>query len=142
SLSGLAIFCLIYFPGVAQGLYPEDRAQLQAEALGSYARAASGVAAPLGSLDALLRQAAQRWEQDGQPGAAYQLRVWHPGDRAAYVEVRRSFAHEVSMNVDRLIFDGVSGALLQQHRTPPVVGVQRLLTGLHFVQFEHWTLRW
>lgn len=142
SLSGLAIFCLIYFPGVAQSLYPEDRTQLQAEALGSYARPASGVATPLGSLDAMLRQAARRWEQDGQPGTAYQLRVWHPGDRAAYVEIRRSFAREVSMNVDRLVFDGVTGALLQQHRTPPVVGVQRFLTGLHFVQFEHWTLRW
>ncbi|MHB1369958.1 MAG: PepSY-associated TM helix domain-containing protein [Pseudomonadaceae bacterium] len=142
SLSGLAIFCLIYFPGVAQSLYPEDRAQLPTEALGAYARPASGVAAPLGSLDAMLRQAAQRWEQDGQPGAAYQLRVWHPGDRAAFVEIRRSFAREVSMNVDRLIFDGVTGALLQQHRTPPVVGVQRFLTGLHFIQFEHWTLRW
>lgn len=142
SLSGLAIFCLIYFPGVAQSLYPEDRTQLQAEALGSYARPASGVATPLGSLDAMLRQAARRWEQDGQPGTAYQLRVWHPGDRAAYVEIRRSFAREVSMNVDRLVFDGVTGALLQQHHTPPVVGVQRFLTGLHFVQFEHWTLRW
>ncbi len=142
TLSGLAIFCLIYFPGIARDLYPEGRAQLQLDAFGVYSRPASGIAAPMASLDAMRRDAERRWADAGRPGKAYLLRVWNPGDRDAYVEIRRGFGHEVTMNVDRLTFDGRTGALLHQHWTAPVVGVQRFLTGLHFIQFDHWTLRW
>lgn len=142
SLSGLAIFCLIYFPGIARDLYPEGQPQLQLEAFGAYSRPASGVAAPLASLDAMRQQAERLWADAGRPAKAYLIRVWNPDDRQAYVEIRRGITDEVSMNVDRLIFDGPSGALLHQHWTTPVVGVQRFLTGLHFIQFEHWTLRW
>jgi uncharacterized iron-regulated membrane protein len=142
SLSGLVIFCLIYFPGIARDLYPDDPARLQLEAFGAYARPASGVAAPLASLDAMRGGAERIWADAGRPARAYLLRVWHPGDRNAYVEIRRSFAADVTMNVDRLTFDGATGELLHQHWTPPVVGIQRFLTGLHFIQFDHWTLRW
>ena len=142
SLSGLAIFCLIYFPGIARDLYPEGQPQLQLEAFGAYARPASGVPAPLASLDAMGQEAERIWAAAGRADKAYLIRVWNPGDREAYVEIRRGIADEVSMNVDRLIFDGHSGALLHQHWTTPVVGVQRFLTGLHFIQFDHWTLRW
>lgn len=142
SLSGLVVFCLIYFPGIAQSLYPGDQAQFRLEALGNYTRPASGTAAPLASLDTLWLKAEQLWAARGGAGEAYQLRIWHPGDLNAYVEVRRSHAGEVTMNVDRLTFDGVTGALLHEHRTPPMVGVQRFLTGLHLIRFDHWTLRW
>lgn len=142
SLSGLIIFYLIYFPGITQALYPEGKAQHQIEALGNYSRPATGSDAGLASLDAMLAAARARWSADGRPGEAYLVRVWHPGDRNAYVEVRRAFADEVTMNADRQTFDGTTGALLNQYSTAPVAGIQRFLTGLHFIQFEHWTLRW
>jgi uncharacterized iron-regulated membrane protein len=142
SLSGLIIFYLIYFPGIVQTLYPNGQAQFRLEALGTYSRPASGVAAESASLDAMLSDARALWDENGTPGKAYLVRVWNPGDRDAYVEVRRSFADDVTMNVDRLTFDGTTGALLHQHSTAPVSGVQRFLTGLHFIQFDHWTLRW
>lgn len=142
SLSGLAIFCLIYFPSIVNSLYAEDRAQLQLEALGGYTRPASRSAAPMASLDAMVHSAERIWSDADRPGKAYLIRIWHPGDRHAYVEVRRGFAEEVAMNVDRLTFDANTGALLHQHWTTPIVGVQRFLTGLHFIQFDHWTLRW
>jgi uncharacterized iron-regulated membrane protein len=142
SLSGLTIFYLIYFPGITQTLYPEGQAQFQFDALGSYSRPVSGVTAESASLDAMLTSAKAIWTENGIPGEAYFVRVWNPGDRNAYVEVRRSFASDVTMNVDRLTFDGTTGALLHQHSTAPVSGVQRFLTGLHFIQFDHWTLRW
>ncbi len=142
SLSGLVIFALIYFPGLNQALYPDGQAQLQREALGAFSRPASGVAARSASLDAMLERAHSVWAASGTPGEAYLVRVWHPGDRNAYVEVRRSFANTVTMNADRLTFDGTTGALIHQHRTAPIGGVQRFLTGLHFIQFDHWALRW
>ena len=142
SLSGLIIFYQIYFPGITQTLYPEGQAQLQFEALGSYSRPASGITAESASLDAMLTGAKAIWAENGTPGEAYFVRVWNPGDRNAYVEIRRSFANDVTMNVDRLTFDGVTGTLLNQHSTAPIVGTQRFFTGLHFIQFDHWTLRW
>ena len=142
SLSGLIIFYSIYFPGITQALYPQGRAQLQLEALGNYSRPAAGLTAEIASLDSMLTSAKDVWESSGTPGQAYFVRVWHPGDRNAYVEVRRSHANEVTMNADRLTFDGTTGELLHQHSAAPVAGVQRFLTGLHFIQFEHWTLRW
>lgn len=142
SLSGLIIFYSIYFPGITQALYPQGRAQLQLEALGNYSRPASGLTAEIASLDSMLTSAKEAWENSGTPGQAYFVRVWHPGDRNAYVEVRRSHANEVAMNADRLTFDGSTGELLHQHSAAPIAGVQRFLTGLHFIQFDHWTLRW
>lgn len=142
SLSGLVIFYLIYFPGITQALYPQGQAQFQLEALGNYSRPASGLDAGSASLDAMLSRAKDIWADNGTPGEAYLLRVWNPGDRNSVVEVRRSFANEVTMNADRLTFDGATGALLHQHSAAPVAGVQRFLTGLHFIQFDHWTLRW
>ncbi|HDZ57429.1 MAG TPA: PepSY domain-containing protein [Pseudomonas xinjiangensis] len=142
SLSGLIIFFLIYFPSATDSLYPEGKQQFQLEALGVYSRLRADEAAPIASLDSMRRQAVEMWADRGPSAEPYMLRVWHPGDRHAYVEVRRSFAREMTMNVDRLIFDGASGALLHQHRTAPITGVQRFFTGLHFIQYDHWTLRW
>lgn len=138
SLSGLIIFFAIYFPAAIERLYGERPGEFASEAFGSYSRPAAGEPAPLASLDAMRAQASSAWQ--GEP--AYLLRIWHPGDSQAYVEVRRSFARQVSMNVDRMTFDGPGGALLLDHRGAPVAGIQRFFTGLHFVQFEHWTLRW
>ncbi|HAK93065.1 MAG TPA: PepSY domain-containing protein, partial [Massilia timonae] len=78
-------------------------------------------------------------QPESQP---YFVRVWHPGDANSYVELRRSYAREVTMNVDQMFFDAASGEVLHRFQAAPVMSAQRFISGIHFIQFEHWTLRW
>ncbi len=140
TLSGLIIFFAIYFPSAWQAAYPGPgaRAAFDRDAYGTLQRPAAGVPGKLASLDAMLAKAEQEW-----PGSrAYMLRIWHPQDAAALVEVRRSLADGIAMNIDAVRFDGTTGHVLQRHTARPVMGVQRFIAGLHFIQFQHWTLRW
>ncbi|KAA3649478.1 MAG: PepSY domain-containing protein [Proteobacteria bacterium] len=141
TLSGLIIFFAIYFPAAYQVAYTGAaggaRAAFDQAAFGSWQRPASGRPGELASLDAMLATARALW----QGREAYQVRVRHPGDAAAYVEIRRSVADDIPMNIDRLIFDGTSGRLLHRHGARPVMAVQRFIAGLHFIQFRHGLLR-
>ncbi|WP_372827412.1 PepSY-associated TM helix domain-containing protein [Polaromonas sp.] len=143
ALSGLVIFMNIYWPSAMHGPYareakPEDA--FFAEAYGSYKRAKAGAPAATASasLDAMASTARREWN-GGEP---FFVRVWHPGDANSYVEMRRSYENAVTMNVDTLSFDATTGAVLSWHTAAPVMGVQRFISGLHFIQFRHWTLRW
>lgn len=141
TLSGLIIFIQIYFPQAHLGPYgtgPEAKAALQAEVFGRYTREKANVPGTLASLDAMAVEAERQWG-GGKP---YFIRVWHPGDAASYVEMRRSYANEVTMNVDQVFFDAQSGAVLRTFEASPVVGAQRFFAGMHFIQFNHWGLRW
>ncbi|QHJ00371.1 PepSY domain-containing protein [Xylophilus rhododendri] len=142
ALSGLAIFFGMYFPGAYQSAFEagaRGKAQFQAEAYGRYSRPRAGTPAPpAASLDAMAAEADRLWGG----GAPYFVRVWLPGDANSYVELRRSYAGEVTMNLDQLYFDAATGRLLRRFEAAPVMRVQRFLSGLHFVQFRHWPLRW
>ncbi|MEO5660601.1 MAG: PepSY-associated TM helix domain-containing protein, partial [Polaromonas sp.] len=140
-LSGLIILFSIYFPSALMGAYgdvPTAAKQARQEQFGQFQRPQTGQPGTLVSLDGLVRQAEQQWP-GGQAGF---LRVWHPGDANSFVEVRRSHAREVTMNLDAVYFDAQTGALLHRFEAAPVMRVQRFVSGLHFIQFEHWTLRW
>lgn len=141
TLSGLIIFIGIYFPQAHVGAYgsgTEAKAAYTAEARGRYARPEAGMSGAITSLDAMAALAAYEWG-GGRP---YMLRVWHPGDANGYAEIRRAYAHDITMNLDQLYFDARSGALLHRFEAAPVMSAQRFIAGLHFIQFEHWTLRW
>lgn len=143
ALSGLVIFMNIYLPSAVYGPYAQEAKPQEAffaEAYGSYKRAKAGVpaAAVPASLDAMASAARREWN-GSEPNF---LRVWHPGDANSYVELRRSYEDAVTMNVDTLMFDATTGAVLNRHVTAPVMGAQRFISGLHFIQFRHWTLRW
>ena len=138
TLSGLIIFFSIHFPGVVPIVYQDNQAEFVKEAYGVVQRDAAGVPADLASLDDMKARAARLWG-GGQP---YFVRVWHPGDANSIVEMRRSFTDSVTMNLDSVYFDGPSGDILLTHQAKPVMSVQRFLAGIHFIQFEHWTLRW
>ncbi len=138
TLSGLIIFFSIHFPGVVPIVYQDKQADFVKEAYGVVQRDAAGVPGDLASLDAMRMRASELWS-GGQP---YFVRIWHPGDANSYVEMRRSFPDTVTMNLDAVYFDGPTGAILHTHTAKPVMTVQRFLSGLHFIQFEHWTLRW
>jgi len=138
TLSGLIIFFAIYFPGVIETVYGEDRAVFDHDFYGVFEREPAAVLGPLASFDAMAAEAVRRWDGE-QP---HVIRIWHPGDANAYVEMRRSVAHSIDRNVDRVYFDGSTGAVLRTHSASPVVHVQRFVSGLHFIQFDHWPLRW
>jgi uncharacterized iron-regulated membrane protein len=141
TLSGLIIFIGVYFPQAHVGAYGEGkqaRASYQAEAFGRYTRPKSGRPGTLASLDAMQDAAEQHWAG----GKAYFIRVWHPGDANSYVEMRRGYKHDVTMNLDQVFFDAQTGAVLHRFEAAPVMTVQRFISGMHFIQFEHWGLRW
>lgn len=141
TLSGLVIFFNMYFPFAYSGAFDagaRGQAQFQSQSYGRYSRPRAGTPGGLSSLDAMVAQAARQWGG----GVPYFIRVWHPGDANSYVELRRSYAGEVTMNLDQLYFDAATGQLLQRFEAAPAMGVQRFLSGLHFIQFNHWPLRW
>lgn len=138
TLSGLIIFFAIYFPTVISAVYQGDRASFSREAFGAYQRDAMGRPGELASVNAMARAASQMW--DG--AAPYSIQVWHPGDAKSYVEIRRNLAADVSRNLDLVVLDGSTGTILHTHTATPIIGVQRFIVGMHFIQFEHWTLRW
>jgi hypothetical protein len=70
------------------------------------------------------------------------IRVWNGGDANAVVEVRPSIERQVMMRGDPIYFDAATGSVLHRSRLSATTDVQQFFTGLHFIQFRHWTLRW
>lgn len=141
TLSGLIIFITIYFPQAHWGVYgdgKDGKAAYTAEAYGKFTRPKANAQGELASLDAMAERAEREWT-GGRP---YFVRVWHPGDANSYVELRRSYARDVTMNLDQIYFDAATGEILHRFEAEPVMTVQRFISGMHFIQFEHWPLRW
>ena len=141
ALSGLVIFITIYFPQLQAGAYGTDakaKAAFMAEAYGKYARKPARAPGQLASLDAMRATAQQQWAG----GAPYFVRVFHPGDANSYVELRRSYANDVTMNLDQIYFDAATGKVLARFEAGPVMTAQRFISGLHFIRFDHALLRW
>jgi uncharacterized iron-regulated membrane protein len=137
ALSGLMIMFATYFPSGWQSSYADKKA-FNDDLNQIYKRAKAKTPAPLASLDGIVLAAQAQWGS-GQPSL---VRVFHPGDANAYVEVRRSYDDRITMDGQTLVFDGVSGALLARTDMPPVQSFSRFIQGLHRIQFSHWTLRW
>ena len=67
----------------------------------------------------------------------------HPGDANSYVRINRANLDAIPRHLGVLYFDGPTGAVLHTADMPrPAKSVERFIVGLHFIQFEHWTLRW
>ena len=138
ALSGLIIFFAIYFPTVVSIAYDGDRAAFNRDAFGSFQQEAAGAPGAVASLDQMAAEATRIW--GGEPPDF--VRVWRPGDANGTVEIRRTRARSIDMNVDAVHFDAATGEVVKTHTAAPVVHVQRFIAGLHFIQFEHWPLRW
>ena len=140
TLSGLVIFFTIYCPSTWETPYRGDRQSFVKESYGIYARPKlNRPGPPIKSLDAMVEEASREWGG----GTPQLLRVFHPGDANSYVEVRRSFVDDrVTMPVDALYFDAGTGAVLSRNTAKPVMAAHRFITGFHFIQFDHWSLRW
>ncbi|MEM1044365.1 MAG: PepSY domain-containing protein [Bacteroidota bacterium] len=141
TLSGLVVYADVYFADAPGLTYPEEETPIEAyyEALfGAYTREAVGEPGTVGSLDAMARAAEGMW---GDAPVDY-FWVHQASDASAYVEMRRGSENEVRFGRSRLFFDGATGAVLHRWDPAPVASANRFLAGLHYIQFEHWALRW
>ncbi|MFL6611490.1 MAG: PepSY-associated TM helix domain-containing protein [Pseudomonas sp.] len=136
-LTGLLILFPLYLPAGVQAVYQEQADQFGAEASAAYRRQASGRPGPLASLDQMMAQARLHWG-NGEPTF---LRVWHPGDANAYVEISRSAGDRLSKDEQTLYFDGASASLLHESRLPAAAGTFKFLAGLHVTHFQQPWLR-
>ncbi len=143
ALSGLFIFWTIYFPWPVTLPFGGDKAALMAAAYGNVTRPSSGQLAPQASLDAIVRDAQARWAaRHGAPLEADVVRVSGARDAAGVVTVRSLFPQDgVAMDRGVAVYDGGTGRLLHDHEAGPVRKVHAFLSGMHFIQFRHWTLR-
>ena len=139
AFTGLTILGAVYFPSGLWVAFEGARSGFVREAYDTYSRPRlNQPGPPLGSLDAMVAHARDAWG-GLQPNL---VRVYHPGDANSYVEVRPSIQAEIEMRSDPFYFDAATGKVLHQTHLRQTTRLQQFLTGLHFVQFKHWTLRW
>lgn len=138
AFSGLVIFLGTYFPTGWQAGFRGDRQAYVLETFDNYARPAAHRPGSFASLDAMVAMATREW--GGVP--PIMIRFWHQGDANAYVEVRPTMEEEVAMRTDPIYFDAATGAMLHRARMQPTTAFMQFMTGIHFVQYRHWTLRW
>jgi len=139
ALSGVTIFASVYFPSGVTAGFEDGRAGYVRDAYDMYTRPPAGrPGSPLASLDAMLATAREGW--GGLPPRL--VRVMNHGDAHAVVEVWPAVEAEVAMRSDPVYFDASTGAVLHRAAIRPVTWIQQYLTGLHFVQYRHWVLRW
>ncbi|PWC36558.1 hypothetical protein TSO352_11905 [Azospirillum sp. TSO35-2] len=138
TVTGIVIILPIVLPAGVQTLYGGDIDRFYTDALGGYERPRTGIPAPLAPLDPMVAEARRLWG-GGEPAVIF---VHNAGDAASYVRINRDTGDRISLDVEPVYFDGVTGALLQHRRPGPMVATHRVLSGLHFAAFEHWPLRW
>ncbi len=98
-----------------------------------------GQAAPLASVDAMVRQAQARWGRDNVGRVTITL----PGDANARVAVSRGEAARVSMSPQYMLFDGVTGKLIDvKERVGGAAETRGVLYALHLGRFSDLQLRW
>jgi uncharacterized iron-regulated membrane protein len=140
--TGLVTLMALYMPWGSQAAFstPAARQQLTAE-LSVFIPPGqpSGQPAALAPIDAMVRQAQARWGRDD----IGRVTITHPGDGAARVGVSRGEAGRVSMSPQYLLFDGVSGELLQVRDSVGAAAETRgVMYALHLGRFADGVLRW
>lgn len=140
--TGLVTLMALYMPWGERAAFqtPAERQQYAAE-LSAFIPAGrpSGQAAPLASVESMVRQAQERWGRDnvGRVTAA------QPGDAAARVAVTRGDPGRVSMSPQYMEFEGATGRLLAVHDTVGAAAETRgVFYALHLGRFSDTATRW
>lgn len=144
AFTGLIIFANIYLP-VTPTMFREQAEAYERveEASTGLPHDPAGVAAPLASVDAMVREAQRRWAERGMPGEVGFLEVVHFGDANGYVSVYRAGTDRVTSTGEGIHFRASNGEVLHEDKPQSAVGgITEWLTGLHLQHFRHWLLRW
>jgi uncharacterized iron-regulated membrane protein len=143
--SGLLIFASLYLPWSMAEPFGGDMDKADAAISGAYdAGERTGRPAALGSLDAMKRRAEAMWSKaEGMPVDTNIVRILNNGDESAVVYFRNTFPeNRVVLSKYVAVFDGQTGAVLQDFAKPPIGEASAWVQGAHFMQFGHWPLRW
>lgn len=138
--SGVSLSFGNLYPAALERLFNGNEGALRGAVVRNLARPASGEAAPLHlPLSSYLLIA----EQQFGTGNSTMVRVSHPGDRHANVEVMRSADRQLALVAHRLSFDGVTGQLLSgQDDFRPLTIAFRAMAGLHVGHYGGMTPAW
>lgn len=130
--TGVAIFVASFMPAGGQVGYNSDVAKFFTEVMGSYHREElHQPARPPVSFDTLLTQAREHW-QGGEPRW---IKVHHPDDVSAVVEVSRADRARIANPTDALTFDAATGELLHEQKASASYRTYLWLAGVHMAQF-------
>jgi uncharacterized iron-regulated membrane protein len=136
--TGLVTLMFLYMPWGIAANYDSQDAFYSEVFPGASEVAASGTAAPLAPLGPMVAQATRLWE-GVRPSA---MNVYHPGDANARVEMFASDPGLVS-GEGTLIFDGVTGAALQELPADgPANQTREAMINLHAGRYAAPALRW
>jgi uncharacterized iron-regulated membrane protein len=145
ALTGLIIFASFYYLPVSSTLLKPLHDQheiLKAERTG-LPHEASGIAAPMASVDAMVAEAKRRWAERDMAGEVGYLFADHLGDQNGYVSIYRAGSDRVALVGEGIHFKASTGEVLREDPPRTVVSeINEFLTGLHLQHFEHWLLRW
>ncbi|MCR1769698.1 PepSY-associated TM helix domain-containing protein [Burkholderia glumae] len=140
--TGLVTLMTMYMPWGQQAAVKTPRQQA---ALSSQTSAyiqpgkPDGRPAALAPVEAMVREAQARWGRQG----VGMVTVTNPGDRTARVAVARGEDGRVSQSPQYLLFDGVTGRLLETHGAVGAAAeVRGVLYALHLGRFSDVQLRW
>jgi uncharacterized iron-regulated membrane protein len=138
--SGLVTLMVMYMPWGLQALPPPERMAVTTEMRFFMPPGKpAGEAAPLRPLAGFVHQGEQRWG----PGGVGTVQVNLAGDAQARVIVARQQTQRISTTPQYLMFDGVSGELLQaKDSSGPAATTQGVLYGLHLGRFADIVTRW
>ena len=108
------------------------------ESQGRVTPKASGEFATITSIDPLITAT----EEELGRGAVYMVRVSNPADAEGVIALRLSSDKSVAQNMDNRRFSVATGADLDHFESSSVTNVFNFIAGMHYVQFDHWPLRW
>ncbi|BCQ27672.1 PepSY domain-containing protein (plasmid) [Caballeronia sp. NK8] len=140
--TGLVTLMAMYMPWGAQTAFrtPAER-QAMTSQLSAFIQPGKpgGQNAPLAPIDAMVRDAEARWGRD----RIGRVTITNPGDITARVAVSRGEAARVSMSPQYMLFDGVTGKLIEvKDRVGGAAETRGVLYALHLGRFSELQLRW
>ena len=153
TLSGLIIVQQVYFPQLISRVYQQaisvensnkvanekDAQRLfSAKVLGHIRESASGEKGHFASIEQMISEAESDWGK----GGVYLVRVNHPGDTNSSVVFRRHSDDSVTKSNDHKRFNTMTGEPKGSFTGSQAVGIWNFISGMHYIQFDHWPLRW
>ncbi|MEM8774674.1 MAG: PepSY-associated TM helix domain-containing protein [Pseudomonadota bacterium] len=143
--TGLLIFAAIYLQSAAEVQYKGDRLAAAKEMSGLVLRPPGGTSNDSrASIDGLVEDAMSRWSlKAGRTQKVDQARVFGFNDANGVVLIRQVFpSNDVELSAFASSYDLYSGELLYDQTRGPISSSYNWLSGLHYIQFDHWVLRW
>ncbi|SAL85655.1 membrane protein [Caballeronia arvi] len=140
--TGLVTLMAMYMPWGAQTAFktPAERQAMQVQ-LSAFIQPGKpgGQKAALAPVDAMVREAQARWGRD----KVGRVTVTNPGDITARVAVSRGEALRVSMSPQYMLFDGVTGKLIDvKDGVGAAAETRGVLYALHLGRFSDLQSRW